>query len=263
MRGGAVYPKNVIKSLDWITAYERLNVISGVTAGFLGNAQIGKGMWAEPDSMKAMMDQKIIHPKSAASTAWVPSPTAATLHAIHYHLVNVRAVQRSVSNGHDVVSKLESDLLRPPIMPPGYKLTPEQIRSELNNNTQGVLGYVVRWVDMGIGCSKVPDIRNIGLMEDLATLRISSQHIANWLLHKIVTEDQVMASFREMAKTVDSQNSKDPLYRPMSSDLDNNVAFQVAVRLVKEGTKLPNGYSIEPLVTARRLVKSKQLSAKL
>jgi malate synthase len=196
MRGGPVYPKSVIKTLPWINAYERLNVINGVAAGFLGKAQIGKGMWAEPDSMQAMMEQKIGHPKSAASTAWVPSPTAATLHAIHYHQVNVKAVQRTVDTENEVTN-LEKDLILPPLMTRDdlAKLTADQITNELNNNAQGVLGYVVRWVDMGVGCSKVPDIRNVGLMEDLATLRISSQHIANWLLHGVVNEKQVMEAF--------------------------------------------------------------------
>ena len=255
MRGGPVLPKSMIKTSEWINAYERLNVINGVSAGFLGKAQIGKGMWAEPDSMKAMMEQKVAHPKSAASTAWVPSPTAGTLHAIHYHQVNVKAVQRAINNSS--VSQLERDLLKAPLMSPEYRasLSKEQIKNELDNNAQGILGYVVRWIDMGIGCSKVPDIRNIGLMEDLATLRISSQHIANWLLHNIVSEHEVRAAFEAMAKTVDSQNAKDPKYRPMSSDLKNNIAFQTAMILVKNGTKLPNGYSIEPLVEARRRVK--------
>jgi malate synthase len=264
MRGGPVLPKAKIKSAPWITAYERLNVINGVAAGFLGKAQIGKGMWAEPDSMNAMMEQKIGHPKAAASTAWVPSPTAATLHAIHYHQVNVRAVQRSVdvSNG---IAKLEADLLKPPLMTKSdiQALTKEEIKSELLNNAQGILGYVVRWVDMGVGCSKVPDIRNIGLMEDLATLRISSQHIANWLLHGLVSEKEVVAAFTEMAKTVDAQNAKDAKYIPMSKDLANNTAFQVAVELVKQGTKLANGYSISLLVEARRKVKAKARPAAL
>jgi malate synthase len=256
MRGGPVLPKAKIKSAPWISAYERLNVVNGVAAGFLGKAQIGKGMWAEPDSMKAMMEQKIAHPKAAASTAWVPSPTAATLHAIHYHLVNVKGVQRSVDVTSSV-SALESDLLKPPLMTKEQigALSKDEIRSELLNNAQGILGYVVRWIDMGIGCSKVPDIRNIGLMEDLATLRISSQHIANWLLHGLVTETDVVAAFKEMAKTVDLQNAKDPNYSPMTRDLEHNVAFNVALDLVKQGTKLPNGYSITLLVDARRKVK--------
>jgi malate synthase len=257
MRGGPVLPKSKIKSAPWITAYERLNVINGVAAGFLGKAQIGKGMWAEPDSMKAMMEQKIAHPRAAASTAWVPSPTAAVLHALHYHQVNVRAVQRSVDvNSH--VADLERDLLKPPLMtkPEIESLTKEDIRNELLNNAQGILGYVVRWVLFGIGCSKVPDIRNVGLMEDLATLRISSQHIANWLLHGLITDQDVMSAFTEMAKTVDSQNAKDPKYVPMSPDLANNIPFNCALELVRQGTKLPNGYSISLLLEARRKVKS-------
>ena len=258
MRGGPVLPKAQIKKCEWITAYEKLNVINGVSAGFLGKAQIGKGMWAEPDSMKAMMDEKIAHPKSAASTAWVPSPTAATLHAIHYHQVNVKAVQRAINNSKSSVTILEKDLLKPPIMSKSVQtsLTREQICNELNNNAQGILGYVVRWVDLGIGCSKVPDIRNVGLMEDLATLRISSQHISNWLLHGIVSESEVREAFEAMAKTVDMQNSKDLKYRPMCKDLNTNIAFQTALVLVKNGTKLANGYSIEPLVEARRKVKA-------
>lgn len=257
MRGGPVLPKSKIKSAPWITAYERLNVINGVAAGFLGKAQIGKGMWAEPDSMKAMMEQKIAHPKAAASTAWVPSPTAAVLHAVHYHQVNVRAVQRSVDvNSH--IAYLERDLLKPPLMTKREieSLTKEDIRNELLNNAQGILGYVVRWVLFGIGCSKVPDIRNVGLMEDLATLRISSQHIANWLLHGLITDQDVMSAFTEMAKTVDSQNAKDPKYVPMSPDLANNIPFNCALDLVRQGTKLPNGYSISLLLEARRKVKS-------
>ena len=256
MRGGPVCGKAAIKAMPWIAAYERLNVINGVAAGFLGKAQIGKGMWAEPDSMKAMMEQKIVHPKAAASTAWVPSPTAGTLHVMHYHQVNVRAVQRAVDT-NSIVPELEKELIKPPLMTKQQlaALTPVDITNELNNNTQGVLGYVVRWVDMGIGCSKVPDIRNIGLMEDLATLRISSQHIANWLLHGVVTEAQVVESFTQMAKTVDNQNANDPKYRPMSPNLKSNIAFNVALHLVKEGTRLPNGYSIVPLVEARRKVK--------
>jgi len=258
MRGGAVLPKAMIKTSDWINAYEKLNVINGVSAGFLGKAQIGKGMWAEPDSMQAMMEQKIGHPRSAASTAWVPSPTAATLHSIHYHFVNVKAVQRAINNTYLSVCELEKNLLKAPIMTKEFRqsLTKDQIQNELNNNAQGILGYVVRWIDMGVGCSKVPDVRNVGLMEDLATLRISSQHIANWLLHGIVSEKEVFESFESMAKTVDSQNSKDPKYRPMSRDLQNNIAFQTALLLVKKGTQLANGYSIEPLVEARRRVKS-------
>jgi len=262
MRGGPVLPKSMIKSAKWILAYERLNVINGVAAGFLGRAQIGKGMWAEPDSMRAMMEQKIVHPKSAASTAWVPSPTAATLHAIHYHQVNVRATQRTVDT-NSVVSGLEADLLVPPLMNKEEMqklLNPNLIRQELLNNAQGVLGYVVRWVDQGIGCSKVPDIRNVGLMEDLATLRISSQHIANWLLHGLVSEKHVMDAFSEMALTVDNQNSKDPKYVAMSGDLKNNPAFNVALQLVKQGTKLPNGYSIGLLVEARRKKKAASLA---
>ena len=264
MRGGPVLPKAQIKAAAWISAYEQLNVVNGVAAGFLGKAQIGKGMWAEPDSMKAMMDQKIAHPKSAASTAWVPSPMAATLHAIHYHQINVKAVQRAV-DVNSKVAVLEQDLLKPPLMTAEEisALTPAAIKNELDNNAQGVLGYVVRWIDMGVGCSKVPDMRNVGLMEDLATLRISSQHIANWLLHGLVSEQQVIDSFTAMAKTVDTQNAKDPKYVAMSSDLANNVAFNTAIALVTQGTKLPNGYSITLLVEARRRVKLAQAAAAL
>jgi malate synthase len=264
MHGGIVAPKGAIKSLPWIAAYEKLNVIAGVASGFLGKAQIGKGMWAEPDSMKRMMVEKVNHPLSAASTAWVPSPTAATLHAIHYHRVNVKAVQRAAMTDIASVAKLERDLLTPPLIDiAASPLSASVIQSELENNAQGILGYVVRWVDLGIGSSKVPDLSNVGLMEDLATLRISSQHICNWLLHGVVTEKQIDATFRNMAKTVDSQNAKDPRYRPMSMDLDNNVAFQTALRLVKDGTKLANGYSIGPLVEARRRVKARHVAAKL
>lgn len=264
MRGGPVLPKAKIKSASWIAAYERLNVINGVTAGFLGKAQIGKGMWAEPDSMRAMMDQKIAHPKAAASTAWVPSPTAAVLHAIHYHHVNVRAVQRSVDvNSH--VTDLERDLLIPPLMTRAEidGLTKEEIQNELLNNAQGILGYVVRWVLFGIGCSKVPDIRNVGLMEDLATLRISSQHIANWVLHGLITDQDVLSAFTEMARTVDLQNARDPKYVPMSRDLANNIPFNCALDLVRQGTKLPNGYSISLLLESRRKVKNQVLQKRV
>ena len=263
MHGGPVYPKSLIKAQPWIKAYEDLNVLQGVSSGFLGRAQIGKGMWAEPDSMAAMMKSKIGHPQSAASTAWVPSPTAATLHAIHYHQVNVQAVQGCLDPNTNRMRLMQLDLLKPPIMPASFKLTAQVIADELHNNAQGVLGYVVRWIDQGVGCSKVPDIRNVGLMEDLATLRISSQHISNWLVHKIVTKDQVIAAFKEMAVHVDEQNIKDKLYRPMSPNFDQNVAFQVALELVMQGTELPNGYSIDPLVKGRRTVKSRAKSVAL
>ena len=260
MYGGPILPKPLIKSEPWINAYEQLNVLEGAICGFFGttSAQVGKGMWAEPDSMAAMVKAKISHPLSGASTAWVPSPTAATLHAIHYHQVCVVAIQRSLRVSESVYQDLRKTLLQPPIMAKNFNLSETQISDELDNNAQGVLGYVVRWIDQGIGCSKVPDIRNIGLMEDLATLRISSQHIANWLFHKIITSMQVLNSFKKMAKHVDGQNSKDPKYQPMGPNFESNIAFQVALALVNQGTRLPNGYSIDLLIEGRRRVKSLQ-----
>ncbi|KAF4675952.1 hypothetical protein FOL47_007019 [Perkinsus chesapeaki] len=240
-----VAPKGAIKKAGWIHAYEKLNVIEGLSAGMGMRAQIGKGMWAEPDSMKAMLEQKIGHPLagkiglSGASTAWVPSPTAATLHALHYHMVDVSAVQKTISTDPTAAEKLRHELLQPPFDASAAKLPKADIQRELDNNAQGILGYVVRWVDLGVGCSKVPDINNVGLMEDRATLRISSQHIANWLLHGIVSEAQVKETLTRMSAVVDQQNKGDAQYTAMKG---TGTAFQAALDLVFDGTKSPNGF---------------------
>ncbi|MFT6926384.1 MAG: malate synthase [Psychromonas sp.] len=246
---GAVYPKALIKTMPWFDAYENNNVDVGLACGFSGKAQIGKGMWAMPDEMKQMMKDKIQHPLSGANTAWVPSPTAATLHALHYHQVDVFKEQLKIAQRP--AAKL-SDLLTLPIMPSDYQLSPEEIEKELANNIQGILGYVVRWVEMGIGCSKVPDLNNVGLMEDRATLRISSQHIANWLKHGLCRVDQVNRIMRNMAKVVDKQNAGVAGYQKMSSNYEINDAFQAAQALIFEGADQPNGYT-EPLLHEYRV----------